>query len=72
MFDYSLLGLCRRLKAMALGMVPPFRKRGDYFHEQKRKDMSAMICNCSKAVCSYIRHLESFDINDSSDSSDSG
>ena len=38
---------------------------------QTRSKMSAMVCNCSRAVWKYIWHLDRCDIIDNSDSSDS-
>ena len=43
----------------------------DSLTEQTRTNMSSMVWNCSRVVYKYIRHLNSFDISDNSDSSDS-
>ena len=68
--EYSIYfchGLRRRLKAMAL--LPPFRKVTDWSsNELTRTNMSALACNCSRALWKYIYHLDSCDIGYSSDS----
>ena len=40
-------------------------------NKQARTNMSAMVCNSSRAEWKYIRHLDSCDISDNSDSSES-
>ena len=39
--------------------------------KETRTDMTARICNCSRTVGKYIRHLDSCDISDTSDNSHS-
>ena len=40
-------------------------------NKQTRPNMSSIVCNCSRAVWTYILHLDSCDIIDNSDISDS-
>ena len=50
-------------------MAPPCDTVTDGLAKKKRTDMSALVCNCFKAVMMYIRHLDSCDVITSGDKS---